>query len=217
MASYTLSCAMPAVAYDLLLPKKAAYQGALYDALTGGLQPDVVRAFVRAHADEVIALLARQGAWSRARIEAATAEDAPVLLRGYSLSEVDGVYAGEAGLAEERTQVIRFVFLPPYDLIAPGYRDRDARTLQPVRNFVRAFIAREAATADSFVEDHARRFGGLPDGHEALLATLAAWHDRVELFVFGYVLLSVARIAREEEIWVSSGSPVWINRVTDRG
>src|SRR3954447_14572795 len=106
----------PAILVEIYLPKKSAFQGALYEALTEGNDPVKLKEHLLAHADKIRSMLHNDWTEAAAHLTESFVDELAAsigdIYRGYSMYEVDGVFfaPGSASPAEERTQVIRIFF-----------------------------------------------------------------------------------------------------------
>jgi len=125
---YQLQLFNPAVLVELYLPKKAEYQGVLYQTLTDGFKPEAVFAhfenertkerlphFLKHYAQHLMGV---QPDDPLKRIQHQIKELKEMAGQssyiGYSMYEVDGVFFNKdkQEIEEERTQVIRLIFKP---------------------------------------------------------------------------------------------------------
>lgn len=101
---------------ELYLPKRAKFQGRLYQALTEGFKHEIVREYFLNHTKrpKIIELLKQHQYSKWLNYTPDYIETLDSLYWGYSMYEVDGVFKPAIGdkVDEERTQVIRLMFLP---------------------------------------------------------------------------------------------------------
>ncbi|MBM3802314.1 MAG: hypothetical protein FJW26_08400 [Acidimicrobiia bacterium] len=202
---------------EIYLPKKAEFQGTLYQALTEGFDVDKVRSHFQAKRERINAFL--RGHYNcDGRIESMQQ-----VFYGYSMYEVDGVYydARNKKTFEERNQVIRVMFKP--GLEAVGLRALPAERVQTVTKL----FVRHAGKAENFPGDHPQIFLGASEDERAeiarLLACLEAWKYDVALFVLGYIVFEICERIQElgmqkgkeaeEEILVTSFWNLTVNRI----
>lgn len=206
----------PGLFVELYLPKKAQYQGALYDALTSGLNLSLVKNHLREKrtaVQEFLRPIRRLANYTDEQIEAL----APVF-QGYSMYEVDGVFRGGSTESptpvEERTQVIRLMFLAP---LTDDVR-RDAG-----RFAARQFLRHWTHDLGRFEKEVAESVEGAEFG-SSVRASLVKWLDDIGLFVNGYVVFMICdrilhlfeegAIAKvEDEVWITSLRCLAVNRV----
>ena len=197
------------VLVELYLPKRADFQGVLYDTLTDAFDAAKIRGYLadphgRGH---VVALLERHWPKLVGRLDAIAAR-LEGGIQGYTLYEVDGVYAGVDGVVSERSQVVRIMFLPRLD----GLADRITLDPDPERNRARL---RDAAKV--LLRDYGADRGALTQREPqvrpeilALCEALEGWVDEVGLILFGFIMGRVCVAIRdrnlrpEEEIWATS-------------
>lgn len=206
--AYQFHVAKHGIFVEIYIPKKAAFQGTLYEALTEGFDLKKVKAHLKKRRDEVMALLeeSRYTADYDRRVE-----NMRQVFTGYSMYEVDGVfYAGEGQpFAEERNQVIRIMFLPEEIRADVPNLSVDLR-----REVIREYIRFSGDKHDFVSHFLAVRRGLEPEQEEevkTLVLDLQDWEAETALFLFGYVLFNVCeRIQKlggeldQDEIWVTS-------------
>ncbi|WP_207458791.1 hypothetical protein [Azospirillum sp. SYSU D00513] len=200
---------------ELYLPKRADFQGILYDTLTQAFDAANVRAYLadaheRAH---IVALLRPHWPELVDRMDE-IAERLETGIQGYTLYEVDGVYAGADGVVSERTQIVRMMFVPGLDAIAGRIRlDPDpARNAARLRDEAKILLRDYGADTGFFRarNDEALRRGALAPELVALCRALEDWLEEVGLLLYGYVAGRICLAIRdrdlrpEEEIWVTS-------------
>jgi len=197
------------VLVELYLPKRADFQGVLYDTLTDAFDAGKVRAYLadphdRAHVEE---LLSRH--WPRLVADTdGIAARLTAGIQGYTLYEVDGVYAGADGVVTERTQVVRLMFLPRLDALAA----RITLDPDPERNRDRVRDEAKILLRDYGADSGFLRTRDPSAGPEivALCEALEAWVEEVGLLLFGFIMGRICLAIRdrnlrpEEEIWVTS-------------
>lgn len=197
------------VLVELYLPKRADFQGVLYDTLTDAFDAATIRAYLADPHDRehVVRLLERHWPALVADLDAIAAR-LEGGIQGYTMYEVDGVYAGASGVVTERTQVVRIMFLPRLDALAERIHfDQD-----PERNRARLRAEAKVLLRD-YGADRAFLKAREPDAAPELVALCAAledWVDELGLVLFGFVMGRVCLAIRdrnlrpEEEIWVTS-------------
>ncbi len=224
---YRFNYGLPGLFVEIYLPKKALYQGELYDTLTMGFDLDAVRHHFREHANDIKAFLRDNkefGDYQETQVERLAPS-----YEGYSLYELDGVFCSRSTnksfrsenhprkdqLIEERVQVIRVMFLAPVDSL-PG----DPRS--------RAFAARRFLrfwTHDLDEYEADLRISGRPAEDVGLAKSLKGWLDDVGLFIHGYLLFKICQRIHlldkagsienpEQEIWLSSFRSLGVVKTT---
>jgi len=236
---YRVNPQEPAVFVELYLPKKAVFQGLLYDALTSGFRLEAVKAhFLQADPlkqQQIRSLLGKS--WTRVDYSPEEIESFRRVYFGYSLYDVNGVFlkgfpaATEAAggdrdddyrIVEETSQVVRMVFKYPC-----------ATEPTVALDFLMLALQRPLSEMSRFATVHQREIrataGAEADRVFALLADLERWQMYVGLFVFGYLIyqicegvlaLSDAAVGQiapadllQDEIWVTSGWSMSMNVV----
>lgn len=202
---------------ELYLPKKAEFQGTLYQALTEGFDIEKVRDHFRAKREQINAFL--QGHYRcDGRIE--TMQQ---VFYGYSMYEVDGVYYDSKNKKtfEERNQVIRVMFKP--DLVAV---DTGTLPVERAQTVTKLFV-RHAGKTESFPSDHPQIYLNASDEEKAMISNLLVyleeWKYDVALFVLGYIVFEICERIQEldtvkgkgaeEEILVTSFWNLTVNRI----
>lgn len=201
---------------EVYLPKKAEFQGTLYQALTEGFDIEKVRLHFREKRDRIDAFL--KGHYScEGRIE-----QMQQVFYGYSMYEVDGVYydAKSRKTLEERNQVIRIMFKPDLE------QARVAIPLEELARVTKQFL-RHAGSVQSFRQAHPEVFRDKPDEKafdaDVFLRYLDSWKYDVALFVLGYVIFEICERIQElgvvkgkdaeQEILVTSFWNLTVNRI----
>jgi hypothetical protein len=200
----------PGLFVEVYLPKKAEYQGALYKALTNGFNLALVQEHLRSNKTKVqsfLRRLRRVANYSDEQVDQLTA-----VYQGYSMYEVDGVFNNgtptKPHLYEERTQIVRLMFVPPSDTEPFASR-------QFLRHWTHD-LARFESEVGANIE------GG--DLGAIARDRLVKWLDDISLYINGYILFTICdsilrlfeedRIAKvEDEVWVTSLRCLAVNRV----
>jgi hypothetical protein len=202
---------------EIYLPKKAEFQGTLYQALTEGFDIEKVRSHFQANRDRINAFL--QGHYScEGRIDAMQQ-----VFFGYSMYEVDGVYYDPKNKRtfEERNQVIRVMFKPDLDAV-----NLSTLPVERAQTVTKLFV-RHAGKTQDFPEGHPQIYLNASEEEKALisnlLAHLEAWKYDVALFVLGYIVFEICERIQElgmvkgtnaeEEILVTSFWNLTVNRI----
>jgi hypothetical protein len=204
----------PGLFMEIYLPKKAEFQPLLYDTLTAGFDLQKVRSHFRSKAKDIRRFMSRNQQlqnFSPYRISRFGK-----VFSGYSLYEVDGTFEGGV---QERTQIVRVIFVPPVARFAKGLGIRRDRRLLHANHYLRFWTHN--------IDDYdAHRNATLPfePGERALIGKLSRWLDDVGLFATGYLLYKICegiselhrqgRIRKpEEELWVTSFRDFALNRM----
>lgn len=199
----------PAVFVELYLPKKAKYQGKLYEALTNGLRLGLVKENFRRKKEEIATFLKRYsevGEYTDDRIN-----NIEPSYYGYSMYEVDGVFFNhnKRTIAEERTQIIRILFLP------------DIEKIQSLTNQISYLETRRGVKTYLRGDSQIRK--ELRQSNQRMAEYLDKWIADVGLFLFGYIIFEICERIKhlnkdeqqplEDEIWLTSFWNLEVNRV----
>lgn len=210
MPPYMLLQAEPTLNVEIFLPKKDIFQGVLHDTLRQGLSVENVKNHFLASdvKNGVVDYLRKCNILNFYTDD--TINNFPEIFGGYSLSEVDGIFAGGAGrIYNERTQIVKLIFRLDMDALLQKFPDQK-RLLSIINN----------ETINNYIEDNDGKCEGSKDSesHE-----LRKWLSYIRLFVFGYVIYNICQHIHnvsmsglddiEEEIWVTSTVNTLLNRV----
>lgn len=223
---------------ELYLPKKAHYQGLLYETLTNGLNVENVRRHLRTKRKQIQAYLGGAAQYWEITGENSPAPEQflneafirrfPDLLYGYTMYEVDGVFrsphTGE--VVEERTQIIRLMFITDLDHVFEALPFIDESNRSAATLLARSYLRSTHWDRDRFWDDHK----GFPSASmfdckqgAAIIRLTADWARCIAVFLFGYVVHDICeglrklnqneKIPPEEEIWVTLFWNLIINRI----
>jgi hypothetical protein len=225
---YMFTRSAPGIWTELYFPKKAAYQGAIFDALRSGFDPERVRTYLKQHAAELIEEF--QTDWPEildpgryTRTDPRTT--IPVLEReaiqrilayssvffGYSMYSVDGVFFNpETGREdEEATQVVRIVFKFVSGIVKPSPEERSmylAMAKWLIDHDVRSEdrVPWDAAELDRFLAEYtgwSSESVHFAKNHYVTLAKeVDKWIADCGLFLFGYFVRQFsARVLAEQK------------------
>ena len=218
----------PSIFVELYLPKKALYQGALYEALTKGFELDDVRQHFKENKDEIIKLMKNYHIADGLDKRLDEIETLAGFYKGYSMYEVDGVFSADDGtIFEERTQVIRVIFRPDIDVIrritASMPERKSAKLVKRALQINREdkSILHEQLLSEKQIEAEEEQ------PVKELIEYVNNWKADVGLFLFGYIIFKICHhIERlnqgdpsrmEKEIWMASFWDCDINRVLLKG
>lgn len=216
---YDFNYGEPGLVIEVYLPKKAEFQGPLYETLSRGFSRSHVKKHFRDNEDSIRRLL-RQNFQLR-DFSRADSDQCYKVFSGYSVYEVDGAFGNKI---QERTQVVRIAFVPDFEALIRGVSVR----IQDARSFAQRFFRFWTQDMEGFLEDLRRQPGHLrTKWEEPLAARLDDWMKHVGMFVTGYIvheicagiddLVEQGRIkAGEDEIWVTSFRSFALNRITRR-
>lgn len=211
------------------------YQDVLYQTLTSGFDLELVKKHFRENTKDVKEFI-KDYEEGRDYTEDVIANLDPAY-EGYSLYELDDMFCdrenGEGSdpcpleesrqrqeyhLIEERVQIIRLIFLPRLEKLAP-------HGLKDVRFHARRFLRFWTHDLKLYKAERKRMNDPVTPEEERLLGGLKRWLDDIGLFVNGYLLYKLCeRIKKlkddglidklEKEIWVSSFRCLAVNRTT---
>jgi len=233
----------PAVFVELYLPRKAVFQGMLYDTLTSGFRLEKVKEhFLQADAvkqRQIRSLLGKS--WTAVDYTRSDIEQFRRVYFGYSLYDVNGVFLKSIApgdhataalttaeqdelyrVAEESSQVVRMVF---------KYPCADEPTV--AIDFLMLALQRPLSEMSQFADVHRSEIieaaGPAADRVFALLADLERWQMYVGLFVFGFLIHNICEgilnlgesmkvqidpaDLLQDEIWVTSSWSMSMNVV----
>lgn len=202
---------------EIYLPKKAAFQGTLYQALTEGFDLEAVRAYLKERKEDIGEFFAGSPYFDDFDRRVGQLRQ---VFTGYSMYEVDGVFYGGPGqpIAEERTQVIRIMFRPQLSVETPAVSSELRKGV--IREYVR-FPSGKERFADHFLATN--RYLGEEQVPQltALIRDLRDWEAQVAIFLFGYIIFSICERIRglgeehdQDEIWVTSLWNLSVNTIT---
>lgn len=234
----------PGIFVELYLPKRARFQDILYKTLTEGFNFDLVRRhFMNRRKRPLIKkVLEHHSQWKK--YSSKSILEMEPFYWGYSLYEVDGVFFSKRArrgkkrqIIEERTQVIRMMFLPDLDSVAGKLRPRMDR--KTVADIAKIYLrtsghkrgARGASVVSTSIVERMMEQGDPKllrhlknGGVENLLNYVETWFDDVGLFIFGYVIFQICseikklgdvkEVEYEDELWVTSFWNLNVNRVS---
>ena len=205
----------PGLFLEIYLPKKAQYQPLLFRVLNDGFDLRKVRGHFRSRKADDIRRFLRRNRELR-NFSPAAIRNFQSVFSGYSLYEVDGTFEGNI---QERTQVVRVIFVPPVEHLARGLKISSGRQLFYARQFLR-FSAHD--TADYY--EFRSHTVPLSPGEEKLVERLSQWLYYVGLFANGYLLYEIGAGIRElhrsgvirqleRELWVTSFRDFALNQM----
>ncbi|MBV9928061.1 MAG: hypothetical protein JOZ96_23790 [Acidobacteria bacterium] len=202
---YQFQSYVPGVFVEIYLPKKAMYQGMLYESLIEGFDFQKVREHFLDESKRAKIYQLLKDYDEVKNIEERIDKIEPFYW-GYSMYEVDGVFFDpQKGIDEERTQVVRITFLPNLEAIqklAPEMEPIDLR--RAVKRILKA--------------DRDER-EGLKERHPQVVDYLNKWKGDLGLFLFGYIIFKLclrineAGAELEKEIWLTSFWDIEVNKV----
>ncbi len=223
---------------ELYLPKKAHYQGQLYETLTKGFDVDEVRRHLRGKRKQIQTYLGgatqywdisgRDSPSPDQFLNEAFIRRFPDLLHGYTMYEVDGVFRSpDTGqVVEERTQIIRLMFITDLDQQFSKLDFIDDSNRESATLLARSYLRSPHWDRHRFLEDQklfasARLFDDRQGA--AIIGLTAEWARFIAVFLFGYVVHDICeglrklnqneKVALEEEIWVTFFWNLIISRI----
>ncbi len=230
----------PGIFIELYLPKRAKYQEVLYKTLTEGFKFDeVVKRHFKTKKQGIQKVLQHHMQW-RDYSDASIDEMEPFYW-GYSLYEVDGVFSSRrnpGNISEERTQVIRIMFLPDLErlmltLVPDKIAHKDILDIVKLclrisghqRGHRGANVVFPSLVERLLERDEPGIAENIANGNIAsILDYTEKWFDDVGLFLFGYVIFEICaelktlgdanEIPYEEEIWLTSFWNLNVNRIS---
>jgi hypothetical protein len=215
---------------EIYFPKKAAYQGAIFDALRSGFHADQVQTYLKARAADLLLELKQ---WPQLLDPDQYDRDSGVpprplgrrdavrridmyesVFRGYSLYSVDGVYFNpESGeVMEESTQVVRLVF--HFDRAVDLSDQTPPAQLDMFQCLCRWLVSRgivaDERSAWGMGEQEAflAEYSHWPADHleyarrhfNALARRVTRWLDDCALFIFGYLVRTFSERVLREKM-----------------
>src|ERR1051325_4316037 len=112
----------PSVFMEIYLPKKANFQGTLYETLTQGFNLAILKAHFSDPDKQIKIKNLLDRYYSISQYNQQIIDDFLPVFFGYSMYEVDGVfYSDKKGIIEERVQAIRIIFKPDYDYLFKNF------------------------------------------------------------------------------------------------
>jgi hypothetical protein len=199
---------------EIYLPKKAKYEGELYDALTDGFDCGEVIKYLKDHRNIIREFMGPAKEFYDASIIDDPPTYFPDLYAGYSMYEVDGVFKPKkvgGPVIEERTQVIRIMFKLDLGLILGQALAQEITTRNKFADaevVARAYLRSHHWDKSNFLRDYmslGRKDHTDLNENELLdvLRNAEIWARSAGLFLFGYIVHRITEIANEEEIWVT--------------
>jgi hypothetical protein len=221
----------PGIFMELYLPKKAEYQGILYDTLTGGFLIENVISHLKRHWDKITNLMG--GSYTSRIKSKKQLEQISSVFSGYSMYEVDGVFFNPSNkqIVEEKTQVIRLMFRFDVDELmgALGRMSKQTKEIQhqialTITGDFLACFTNKANFASSHEDEYSKKWPAHQDFIKTVISKLHHFELSMAMFILGYVVFEICekikllhrtnRRQPEEEIWITSFWNLRINRIT---
>ncbi len=210
----------PALFVELYLPKRALYQGTLYESLTDGFDIKKVVDHLQTHIKQIHELFSNElsTAYDHTRLSLMK----PIIW-GYSMYEVDGVFLNEhtQKIGEERSQVIRimFRFSSQHMMVECGI---DEHTYLGMRELIQEMLETNKEKRRKSKDRYSNK------EERSVIEYIDQWIDDVAFLLFGYIIFNIClniqkkveeqRLEHyEEEIWVTSLGKLQINRIKHLG
>lgn len=222
----------PGIFMEVYLPKKAEYQGILYDTLTQGFLLEKVKSELGRNWDKIKKMMGSYYNVGREHID-----EMRQVFYGYSMFEVDGVFFDERyGAIEERTQVIRLMFrLDPKETESGYFGDHTIESWEFTRRVMDDYLSAAGTTTATgkvqFVINSIETYkaqwpqlgGAVESATRELAKRLRQWELDIVYFVLGYFIYEVCERIKalhestgrslEEEIWITTFWNLRINRI----
>lgn len=244
---YQLLLAEPGILIEVLLPKKSRFQGTLHNTLKEGADIEKVRMyFTKKHGEDGLRkLLGFYRVFSNYTTQ--DVAEFETVFRGYSIYEVDGVfYSIQSNQAtpteyEERTQIIKLIFVPNYDehnaltrerkislariflpLFPASWRDNGNKSIASDESFTPTIYDQALSYyVRTQVELSFGELGIVTDNDKKYILYLIRWTNYVGLWVFGYLIYGLVErmyelkedYVPEAEIWVTSQWDYLVNKL----
>lgn len=218
--SYTANTSEAGVQTEIYLPKKSYFQGTLYDTLTKGFDHKHVVNTLISNISEIKQIMDKftipriSKGLDRERIK-----KMKQIFWGYSMYEVDGIFFSKSinkrRIAEERSQVIRIMFLPDINYIREKLIEK--KDIEVSREEIKNII-------DTLFHDNLKVGRKSKEKKQTFLyiqSYIEDWRWDIQLFLFGYVIDEICKqtnklckdIKPENEIWISSFWNTQISRI----
>jgi hypothetical protein len=213
--SYEFFYGRPGLFQEIYLPKKPQFQPLLFTVLNQGFDLRRVRAHFKSKKAGDVRRFLRHNRELRGFTPADIKHFQPVF-SGYSLYEVDGTFDAAA---QERTQVVRVIFVPPVEQLANRLGIPPGRSMF----YARQFISFWTHNPEEY-RVYRQRTLPLEAGEWPFVQRLSQWLYYVGLFGNGYLLYEICSgieglhesgaISRpEREVWVTSFRDLALNQM----
>ena len=236
---YFLSRGERGVFCEIYFPKKIAYQGAIFSGLEDGLEEKKVKSSLMENLSTLLVELKDYPnlfnplqydvKGRREKRRQPTIEEAKQrinmyqsVFNGWSMQEVDGVWLGEQGIIEERTQVIRVMFRFPDFMKQEAEQAKASDVLRSItfwciqqQGNLDEYILWDTEERNRFIKHHyllkndKAKMDFTIKHFVKIARAVDKWRDDCALFTFGYLVKLfyeevIKRGKEEEEIWVAS-------------
>lgn len=227
---YQLNLSECGILFEFLLPKKALYQGELYEMLVKGISIDKeslkehftnnsheIRNFITDNYG-----LSNESDYVKYSNYLAEHKVLANIFVGYSIYEVDGVFNGDLKIYEERTQVLKIIYLPDYKHLLEKYHIEKLETKRHVLYFSEIFIKQYRGRKIRFLKDYEYEIKKA-NINIKFFNDLSLWIGSILLFTYGYITYKLSdfiyKISEdklqpiEQEIWLTSIWGFHINKI----
>lgn len=231
---YVLGRSERAIFGEIYFPKRAAYQGTIFNALRHGHDEHTVKKYLQDNAEDLLEELGQfprlfdphYYETTKLKKVSLTVEGArerfgmyQSSFRGWSTYSVDGVFFDREGrMYEEATQVVRMMFRFESSFTAQADNTRCSDVLRSILFWA---ISRQARPADTkpwspaeqrrFIEEYApwtKRKRAFIQRHFAdITKEIAKWIDDTGLFVFGYLIRQFSEQVLTERLYEEE---IWV-------
>ena len=226
--AYVLSRGERAIFGEIYFPKRAVYQGAIFDALRHGHDEGEVIRYLRDNAKDLLQELTEHKRLFDPHYYDATQQKKTHLtikgarqrfdmykssFKGWSVYSVDGVFFDQHGkMYEEATQVVRLMFR--FESFFTN-QALVAKCQDVLRSILFWSISRQArlseqkpwsrAAQTQFTEEHKpwpkKKLGFVGQHFAGITREVAKWIDDVGLFVFGYLVRKFSENVLTERLY----------------
>jgi hypothetical protein len=234
-ARYILSSSDSGTSAEIYFPKRAAYQGAIFDAVRTGFYEQEVKGYLALNAAELIEELRD---WGQVLDPLKYASDRPLfralsvqevvarvqmyksVFKGYSMYTVDGVFFSEETqtIYEEVTQVLRLMFRFASQLEEEAKKSNCKDMLRSLSCWLIDYDIRlnchyswAPSEKERFLAEHVHwpeSQLAFADRHfESVAREVEKWTDDCGLFVFGYL---VRKFSKNVLIQNMSEEEIWV-------
>ena len=219
--SYKARTSETGIQTEIYLPKKSYFQSTLYDTLTNGFDPDLVKKTLIQNVEDVKKLMNDFTVPIISKgLEPTRINQMKRIFWGYSMYEVDGVFSAssESGrrVDEERTQVIRLLFRPDIEDIKQVLKEKKdiETTTESIKKTIYDLYDPGGISCKGLSGERNTEISSICD-------YLEEWRWDIQLFLFGYVINEICKqirklgksIKAEDEIWITSFWNIQINRI----
>lgn len=218
--SYTANTLEAGVQTEIYLPKKSYFQGTLYDTLTKGFDHKHVINTLISNINEIKQIMDKFAIPGISKgLDLERIKKMKQIFWGYSMYEVDGIFFSRSinkkRIAEERSQVIRIMFLPDINYIREKLIEK--KNIKVSNEEIKNII-------DTVFNDKLKVNRKSEEKKQTVLfihSYIEDWRWDIQLFLYGYVIDEICKqinklckdIKPENEIWISSAWNTQISRI----